>query len=134
MILLQVVSKSYLEKLWYKEISITNHVHTEEVSERFTVPSISVDSSSLMPLVIYKTESYFLETFTLWKNNVLVLYRLHEFRLKSFSSKSWKPHVIGILYIQCIDISFLSLSPPEQCYVHPGTLQIPPSFTFPVVV
>ena len=68
------------------------------------------------------------------KKKIPVSYGPHGSKLQLFSSKSQKSHVIGIPSIQCIDFLFFSLSSPEQCSVHPGSLQISPSFKLPEVV
>ena len=68
------------------------------------------------------------------EKKIPVSYGSHGSKLQLFSSKSQKSHVIGIPSIQCIDFLFLSLSSPEQCHVHPGSLQISPSFKLPEVV
>ena len=55
-------------------------------------------------------------------------------QLQLFLSKSQRSYVIGIPSIQCIDFVSFSLSSPEQCRVHPGSLQISLSFKLPEVV
>lgn len=108
-------------------------VHSEAVRYGALVPNVSGDNPFVLGGYL-QDQDLFPWDLCYGKITSLSLNRLRASTLRLFSSKSQKLHLIGIPCVQGIDIPFLGLSPPEQCYVHPSGLQISATFKLSEIV